>query len=176
MYRSFGHRSLTLGKMRGLHKFNKMIKNFKKNNNSRSYNKVHKVENTYNNKIEKKKVNIDNIKKENPEVGDIWMVELQPSGNYCLHGNHFCVILDKIGSNYRIAPITINKNNIHIGEFSLPKGKFGLYKDSKLVLHQIRPISIETLKYKFNKVDNETLRVIAKYLIHQGRGIFPHAA
>jgi mRNA-degrading endonuclease toxin of MazEF toxin-antitoxin module len=111
-----------------------------------------------------------------PKIGDIHMIDLPDSGEYCLHGLHPGVIYNKVGSNYRVVPITENKDNLHWCEYPIEKGRCGMYKDSKLKLDQMRPVSKEKIKSRLGSADIDIIEAISKYLILEAENLKRKAA
>lgn len=106
-----------------------------------------------------------------PKVGQIYMIDLQIIGKYCLHGLHPCVIYNMVGSNYNVVPISENKGNLHWCEYPIELGRCGMYKNSKLKLDQMRPISKEKIKYQIGTADNDIIDAISNYLILQASNL-----
>jgi mRNA-degrading endonuclease toxin of MazEF toxin-antitoxin module len=111
-----------------------------------------------------------------PRVGDIHMIDFPDNGEFCLNGIHPGVIYRKVGSNYRVVPITENKDNLHWCEYPVEKGRCGMYKDSKLKLDQIGPVSKEKIKRKLGTADREIIGAISKYLVLEAEGLRKRAA
>lgn len=98
-----------------------------------------------------------------PEIFDITEVDLPYQGKNCLYGSRPCVIYDKIGSNYRIVPIKNNNGKLHWCEYPIEKGRCNLRKNSKLKLDQEKNVSIEQIKFKIGKADNDIKKAISNY-------------
>lgn len=97
--------------------------------------------------------------------GDIWLVNLDPTiGHEIKKSRPTLIIQNNIGNKYSpitiIAPITSQKTNmIHPIEVLLTKS-YGLEKESKVLLNQIRAIDKKRLIKRLGKVDDETLEKI----------------
>ncbi len=95
--------------------------------------------------------------------GDIWLVNLDPTiGHEIRKSRPAAIIQNDLGNNYSpitiIAPITSqNIEKVYPVEVLLPKKFFGLEKDSKVLLNQIRAIDKKRLVKKLGKVDSEAL-------------------
>ena len=94
--------------------------------------------------------------------GDIWLVNLDPTvGHEIKKSRPSVIIQNDIGNKYStitiIAPITSqNIENIYPIEV-LIKENFGLEKESKVLLNQIRAIDKIRLVKKLGFVDNEIM-------------------
>lgn len=98
--------------------------------------------------------------------GDIWMVNLDPTvGHEIKKSRPALIIQNDIGNKYShitiIAPITSqNTDKIYPIEVLLTKNIFGLKKNSKVLLNQIRAVDKIRLIKKLGKVDKDTLNKI----------------
>lgn len=106
-----------------------------------------------------------------PSIYDVAWVNLPFQGEFSLHGYHPCVIYEKIGSNYRIVPISSCKGNIQWCEYPLEEGRCNLKKKSKLKLDQDKNVSIEQIKYKIGIADNNIRIIIKDFLINRANNI-----
>ena len=111
-----------------------------------------------------------------PNFGDICLVQLHPVGKYCLKGNHYCVIYDKVGPIFNVVPITKNQGKLYHCEYPIQKGRCGLYKNSKLKLDQIQAVSEEQIIDKLSRADKGILSAIGKYLITEANKIYKKIA
>mgnify|MGYP001563876852 CR=1 FL=1 len=94
--------------------------------------------------------------------GDIWLVNLDPTiGHEIKKSRPAVIIQNDLGNKYSpitiVAPITSqNIENVYPIEVLLQRS-FGLEKNSKVLLNQIRAIDKRRLIKKLGRVDNETM-------------------
>ncbi|MBI2176078.1 type II toxin-antitoxin system PemK/MazF family toxin [Candidatus Woesearchaeota archaeon] len=98
--------------------------------------------------------------------GDIWLVNLDPTTGHEIKKSRPAVIIQNdLGNKFSpitiIAPLTSQKlESIYPFEVLLMKKNFGLEKDSKALLNQIRAIDKKRLIRRLGKVDIDTLEKI----------------
>ena len=104
-----------------------------------------------------------------PGRGEVWLVGLDPVEGHEQGGNRPALIIsvDKINAGSSnlctIIPITTKRRRIpgHI-EITPPEG--GLDKESYAMCEQIRTISQNRLKHRFDRVSNATLGNVERFI------------
>lgn len=102
--------------------------------------------------------------------GEIWLVSLNPTVGHEINKTRPSIIVQNDEGNKNspltiIAPITSKHlDELYPVEVFLPKNKFGLNMDSKVLLDQIRSLDKRRLIKKLGKVDDETMQKIDEAL------------
>jgi mRNA interferase MazF len=102
--------------------------------------------------------------------GHIWLVNLDPTiGHEIKKSRPAVIIQNNVGNRYSpitiIAPVTSQKTEkIYPFEVLLTKKGYGLDKDSKILLNQIRAIDKKRLVKKIGKLDEETINKLDEAL------------
>lgn len=108
-----------------------------------------------------------------PRVGDICPIDLPKCGENCLFGLHLCVVYRRYGSNYMVVPITSNRKDLHFCEYPIDRGRCGMYKNSKLKLDQIRPVSMELITRRVrHKADEGIMKAIGDFYLLEAQNIY----
>lgn len=102
--------------------------------------------------------------------GDVWLVSLNPTIGHEINKTRPSIIVQNEYGNKNspltiIAPITSKHvDELFPVEVFLPKNKFGLDMDSKVMLDQIRSLDKQRLIKKIGKADEETILKIDEAL------------
>ena len=102
--------------------------------------------------------------------GDVWLVNLDPTRGHEIKKLRPAVIIQNdLGNKYSpitiIAPITSQKiEKVYLIEVFLSQWKYGLDKDSKVLLNQIRAIDKQRLIKKLGKIDELMMEKIDEAL------------